>query len=151
MTNQLTSRGAFVRDDNGVPITNGGLIIEKTITYAAATTGAVGATTLFTVTGTVWVNVIGFCTDDLAGDGNISVGTSSSTACLCGVQNAVAIDNHEAWADAILAVGGAVAGHHHPVNQDIIQTIAGDTVTGGTITFYCCWSPLSEDGNIVVA
>lgn len=141
----------FMRDANYVPITNLGLNASKTITFAAGTTGAVGATTLFTVTGTVAVNVFGFCTADLAGSGTIEVGVAGSTACLCNQQSATAIDNHEVWHDAVLAIGGQVTGHEHIINQDVIQTIATNTVSGGTITYYCLWSPISEDGNVEVA
>lgn len=41
----------FTRDANHVPITNLGLTTSKAITYVGGTTGATGATTLFTVTG----------------------------------------------------------------------------------------------------
>ncbi len=138
------------RDENFVPIQGLGLQENKTITYVAGTTGAEGATTLFTVTGTVAVNVFGFCTTNLTGSGTLEVGVTGSTACLCDQQSATDIDNHDVWHDAVLAIGGQVAGHYHVINQDVIQTIATDTVTGGVITYYCNWIPLSE-GSIVVA
>lgn len=141
----------FTRDANHVPITTLGLTGSKTITYVAGTTGAVGATTLFTITGTVAVNVFGFCTTDLTGTGTLEVGVAGSTAALCNQQSATAIDNHEVWHDAVLAIGGSVAGHMHIVDQDIIQTIATNTVTAGTITYYVTWVPISEDGNVIAA
>lgn len=143
---------AFSRDANGVPITTNGILADaKTITYVAGTTGAVGATTLFTVTGTVAVNVFGFCTTDLAGTGTIEIGTATSTACLADQQSATAIDNHEVWYENVLAVGGVVAGQWQIINENIIQTIATNTVSAGVLTFYCWWTPLSSDGNVVVA
>lgn len=142
---------AFSRDANFVPITNLGLQQTKTITYVAGTTGAIGTTTLFTVTGTVAMNVFGFCSVDLTGTGTIEIGVAGSTAALCDQQNATAIDNHEVWHDSVLAVGGQIAGHYHVINQDVIQTIASNTVTAGTITFYCQWVPISSDGNVVAA
>lgn len=147
----MTSASAFTRDANFVPITNLGLQASKAITYSALTTGAVGATTLFTVTGTVACNVFAICSTNLAGSGTIEIGTATNTAALCDQQSATAIDNHEVWHDAILAVGGQVAGHVHVVNEDIIQTIATNTVSGGVLTFYCLWTPLSTDGNVVAA
>jgi len=147
----MSVAGAYKRDKNFVPITTLGFQNNKTITYAAATTGAVGATTLFTVTGTVAVNVYGFCTTDLTGSGTLEVGVSGSTACLCDQQSATAIDNHEVWHDAVLAVGGQVAGHWHIINQDVIQTIASNTVTAGTLTYYCNWVPVSSDGQVTTA
>lgn len=44
-----------------------------------------------------------------------------------------------------------VAGHLHPIDQDVIQTIATNTVTGGTLIYYCNWVPLSSDGNVTAA
>jgi hypothetical protein len=142
---------AFQRDANFVPITTLGLTLSKAITFVAGTTGAVGATTLFTITGTVAVNIFALCSTDLTGSGTIEVGVSGSTACLCNQQSATAIDNHEVWHDAVLAIGGQVAGHWHIINQDIIQTIATNTVTGGVLTYYINWVPLSDDGNVVAA
>lgn len=142
---------SFSRDANRIPITTIGIQVSKSITYSALTTGAVGPTTLFTVTGTVAVNVAGFCTTDLTGSGTIEIGVSGSTAALCDQQLATAIDNHEVWHDAVLAIGGTAAGHWHYINQNIIQTIATDTITGGVLNFYCNWVPLSTDGNVVAA
>ena len=141
----------FKRDANHVPITTLGLQTSKTITYVAGTTGAIGTTTLFTVTGTVALNVFGMCTSDLTGTGTIEIGVAGSTACLANQQTATSIDLNEVWHDAVLAIGGQVTGHEHVVNQNVIQTIAGNTVTGGTITFYCLWIPLSDDGNVVAS
>jgi hypothetical protein len=143
----------FTRDANHVPITNLGLTESKTITYAAGTTGATGATTLFTVTGTVALNVFGLCTADLTSGGSatIEVGTATSTAALCDQVTATTVDNHEVYHDAVLAVGGQVAGHVHVVNESIVQTIGTTTITGGSIVWYCIWTPLSSDGNVVAA
>ena len=145
----MATPSAFQRDENFVPITGLGFQTSKTITFVAGTTGAVGATTLFTVTGKVAVNVYGFCTSDLTGSGTIEVGVASSTACLCNQQNATAIDNHEVWHSSSLAIGANVAGHLHPIDESVIQTIATNTVTGGTITYFCNWYPLTEGAQLV--
>ena len=141
----------FQRDANHVPITNLGLTETKTITYVAGTTGAIATTTLFTVTGTVAINVFGICTTDLTSGGasTIEVGTATSTACLADQVTSTTIDNHEVYHDAVLAVGGQVAGHTHVVDEDVIQTVAAATITAGVIQWYCTWTPLSEDGNVV--
>jgi hypothetical protein len=146
-----TTPDSFSRDANGVPIVTMGLQEQKSITYVAGTTGAVGATTLFTVTGTIAVNIFGFCTTDLTGSGTLEIGTASSTAALCNQQSATAIDNHEVWHDAVLAIGGSIAGHWHAINENIIQTIATNTVTAGVLVFYCNWVPLSEGSSLVAA
>jgi len=141
----------FRRDGNFVPVTNLGFIAEKTITYDAATTGAIGTTTLYTVTGTVGMFVFGVCEDDLAGLGALEIGTAGSTAVLANQRAATDIDVHEVWHNGTLAVGGTVGNALHVVDQDVIQTIATNTVTGGRITFYCCWVPISVDGRVEVA
>lgn len=145
----MSVTGAYKRDENFVPITTMGFQASKTITYAAATTGAVGATTLFTVTGTVSMNVFAICSADLTGTGTIEVGVAGNTAVLCGQQSATAIDNHEVWHNGNLAIGQNVALNQHIVDQNVIQTIGTNTVTGGTLTFYCVWTPISADGKVV--
>ena len=119
-------------------------------TFAALTTGATGAHTLFTVTGTVALNVFGLCTSDLAGTGTLEMGVAGGTTSLADQQSATAIDDHEVWHDAVLAIGGQAASHSHIVDQDVILTVGTNTVTGGTMTFYCVWRPLSDDGNVTV-
>lgn len=144
----------FTRDDNHVPITYLGLQASKTLAFTgAAGLGAVGTVTLFTITGTVAINVIGYCTEDLvsAGGGTVAVGTSSSTAALCDQQNATAVDNHDVWHDSTLSIGGAVAGHIHVIDQNVILTVGTGDVTDGTIVFYALWSPFSSDGAVTAA
>jgi hypothetical protein len=145
----MSVNGAFKRDENFVPITTLGLQETKSITFAAGTTGAIDTTTLFTVTGTVACNVFAICTADLTGSGTIEVGVAGATAVICDQRLATAIDNNEVWHDSVLAVAGQVAGHQHIIKQSVIQTIATDTVTGGSLTYYCLWTPLSDDGNVV--
>jgi len=141
----------FRRDANHVPIQTLGFTNIKTIAFDGTTgKGAQGTTTLFTITGTVAVNFYGFCTEDLAsaGGGTCAVGVAGATASLADQQNATAIDNHEVWSDAVLAIGGTVANHYHPIDQNIILTIGTADVTNGTIDFYVNWVPLSPDANL---
>jgi hypothetical protein len=144
----MTQVGAFGRDDNDSAITTLGLQQEKTITYAALTTGATGTTTLFTVTGTVAVKVFGFCTTNLAGSGTIEVGVAGSTAALCDQVAATDVDNHDVYQGSVLAIAGSLA-DWKIINQNIIQTIATDTISGGVLTFYCEYVPLSEGAHVV--
>lgn len=137
---------AYPRDENFVPITQLGLKATKTITYAAGTTGAVGTTTLFTVTGIVAMYVFGLCEVDLTGSGTLELGVAGSTAVLANQVAATNVDIHEVWHNSTLAVGGTVGNAVHVIDQDVIQTIATNTVTAGRITFYCFWSPVSADG-----
>ena len=151
MTEQLTSRGAFVRDDNSVPITGLGLIAPKAITYSALTTGAVGTTTLFTVTGTVALTIFAIASGtDLTGLGTIEVGIAGNTAALIAQTAATAIDDGEFWYDGTPVTVGVMPAQKI-VNVDVIQTIATNTVTAGTLTYYCLWTPVSTNGNVVAA
>ena len=143
---------SFQRDANRVPITNKGLLETKAITYAAATTGAVGPTTLFTVTGTVIVNIFAVCSTDLTGSGTIEVGISGNTAALIAQTTGTAIDANEVWVDTAPAtVEAPLTDKILTAGTDIIQTIATDTLTAGVLTYYCFWNPVSSDGLVVAA
>lgn len=142
---------AYQRDANFVPITNLGLQQSKTITFAAGSTGAIGTTTLFTVTGTVSINVWAICSVDVTGTGTISVGVAGSTAALCTAQTASSITAHKVWHNGNLAIADNVATNQHIVDQNVIQTIASNTATGGTVKYYCTWTPISSDGAVVAA
>lgn len=143
---------AFTRDANNVPITGLGLIASKEITYAAATTGATGAATLFTVTGEVALRVFALCSADLTSGGaaTIEVGIAGNTAALIAQTTATGIDNGEWWIDNAPATVEALPGQFL-VSGDVIQTIGTTTITGGTLTYFCAWMPISADGNVVVA
>lgn len=148
----MTNASAFTRDANGVPITGLGLIASKSITYAAGTTGATGASTLFTVTGDVAARVFAICSSDLTSGGaaTIEVGISGNTAALIAQTTATGIDAGEWWVDTGAATIEALPGQFL-VSDSIIQTIGTTTITGGSLTYYCAWTPISEDGNVVAA
>lgn len=144
---------SFQRDANSVPITGLGLVATKAITYSALTTGATGATTLFTVTGTVAVRVFAVVSGtDLTGSGTIEVGISGNTAALLAQVNATALDVGEIWTDnAPSTVEALPSLQILTAGTDIIQTIATDTITAGTLTFYCAWFPLSQSASVEAA
>jgi hypothetical protein len=133
-------------------------LVRKSITFdGTAGKGLAGSPVpLYTVTGSVWVLVVGYCTADLTvSDGaTIEVGISGVTAALIAQTTASLIDNGEIWFDNSPAaiepqtsLGGAfVAG-----GADIIGTVATANVTGGTLNFACFWTPLSTDGNVVAS
>ncbi len=143
---------SFNRDANSVPITGMGLISTKAVTYAAATTGAVGTTTLFTVTGTVGVRVFAVASGtDLTGSGTLEVGITANTAAVIAQTAATAIDVGEIWYGTNPPTVGVTPAQLLLAGTDVIQTIATNTVTAGTLTFYCMWFPISNDGNVVAA
>ena len=149
----------FSRDANYVPITTLGLITSKTMVFDGATVndpgdfnGTGNPATLFVVTGTVSVNVVGFCTTDLAGAAaTIELGVASSTAALGDQQTATDVNQHMSFHDAVLAIGGNVDGHSHVVDENVIQTVGTANITSGALVYYCWWVPLSTDGNVVAA
>lgn len=147
-----TVASQFTRDANHVPIVNLGVVETKAITYAALTTGAVGITTLFTVTGTVAVRLFAVCgAVDLTGAGTLEVGISGNTAAIAAQTAATAIDAGEIWYGTNPPTVGILPSILILSNTDVIQTIASATVTAGTLTYYILWSPVSTDGNVVAA
>ncbi len=147
-----TVASAFTRDANHVPITNLGLVATKAITYSALTTGAVGITTLFTITGTVAVRVFAVCSGvDLTGSGTLEVGISGNTAAVIAQTAATVIDVGEIWYGTTPPTVGVMPSQLILAGTDIIQTIGTNTVTAGTLTYYVLWNPISEDGNVVAA
>lgn len=149
----MSVSASFLRDENFVPIQSLGFTATKAITFAGATTGAVGATTLFNVTGTVAVRVFGVVSGaDVTGSGTIEVGISGNTASLIAQTTGTALDVGEIWIDnAPATVELLPALNILTAGTDIIQTIATDTLTAGTVTYYCLWVPISSDGNVASA
>lgn len=143
---------AFVRDANNLPIDNLGLTATKSITFIGATTGATGATTLFSVTGVVAMKIFGVISGaDVTGGGTIEVGVSGNTASLIAQTTGTDLDNGDIWVDAsapatVEALPGAFI-----VKDNVIQTIASSALTAGTVTYYCIWSPISQDGLVEAA
>jgi hypothetical protein len=143
---------SFSRDANGIPIVNRGLTETKSITYLTATTGATGATTLFTVTGTVIVNIFGVCTVDLTGaSATLEVGIAGNTAALIALTVGTTIDAGEIWTATSPPTVVAVGTDKIISGTNIIQTIATAAVDTGAITYYCNWTPISSNGNVVAA
>lgn len=146
MTSQI-----FQRDGNYVPITALGLTANKVITYSALTTGAVGATTLFTVTGVVAVRLFAVVSGaDLTGTGTIEAGIAGNTASLLAQVSATDLDVGEFWTDSVPSTVEALPAMQL-VEANIIQTIATNTVTAGTLTYYCLWLPVTADGDVTAA
>lgn len=149
----MSVSATFSRDENFVPIQGLGFTASKAITFVAGTTGAVGATTLFTVTGTVAVRIFGVVSGaDVTGSGTIEAGISGNTAALLAQTTGTALDVGEVWIDTAPATIEALPNLQIiGAGQDIIQTIGTDTLNAGTLTYYCLWFPISSDGNVVAA
>ena len=115
-----------------------------------------GPITLFTVTGTVIVNVACTCLINVASAaaGSISVGISTATAALMPVTVASLMVADEIWHDATpdanielstVVNESIIAGAY-----DIILTATAQIDTG-RLEFYCFWSALSANGLVVPA
>lgn len=144
----------FRRDENRVPIAELGLIETKSVLFSALTTGAIGASTLFTVTGDVVIRIFAKCTSELVSGGSptIEVGISGNTASLLAQTPGTALDNAEIWIDADPATVEALPAYQILVEgTDIIQTIGTATITSGILMYYCLWTPLSEGASVVAA
>lgn len=158
--------GSFYRDANRVPITNNGLIVKKSVTFAGGTTDAIGDLdgalnpyTLFTVTGLVKARVYGLCTTNLAGaTATVEVGIDGATAALIAQTTATDVDAGKIWINgtpaAYKSLVGATPADEIPIQillngQDIILTVGTANVTGGVIDFYCAWEPISDNGSVV--
>lgn len=127
--------------------------MSSTWTFAAATTGAVGPHTLFTVTGSVVALVWAECSVDVTGSGTAEVGVTGNTAALIAQTTGTAIDAGEVWQNNTPTVGiGAALGTPKPITNglDILLTIGTDTLTAGVVTFFVQWRPTSSTGRLTV-
>lgn len=151
-----TISSSFSRDANRVPITNLGLIAKKSQTFSnVAGGGATGTIALFTVTGMVYVSVIGICNTDLVGAATLEVGVTGSTAvCLAQIADATTLDAGEIYADASATTFKVISATVPPkvvVTTNIFATVGSTNITAGQVDFYCIWNPISSDGNVAAA
>lgn len=150
---------AMDRDENRQVITsNKAFLAKATWTYVNTTTGAVGAHTLFTVTGDVLVTVFGCCTTNIAGAGTVEVGVVGNTAqIIAQIADATTIDANMGISTydvpEIATEFDLSASSVFIINNglDIIKTIGTTALTAGVINWYCLWRPLSDDGSVVAA
>jgi hypothetical protein len=142
---------------NAAPLDLPGRTETQRWTFAAGSTGAIGAHTLASVTGLVAVRVVARVVSDLtsAGAPTAEVGITGSTPTLLAqVADATGMDSGEIWHDATVDAKIellTVLGTKHLTTQNIILTIGTATITGGSMDFTILWSPISEDGNLEIS
>lgn len=132
-------------------------LARKTYSFAVQG-GTAGTYTLFTVSGTVFVQIFGVCQTSLTADGaaTIEVGISGNTAALIAQITATNLDQYQTWQDA------ASENNPGPVDltaRSFVVTAGADigfkvttaNLTAGVVDFYCLWAPLSTDGLVVAA
>src|SRR3990167_2994820 len=147
---------AIDRDANRQVITsNEAFKLESTWTFAAATTGAVGNHTLFTVTGNVLLSIFGIVdtTLDSAGAPTIEVGLTGNTAVLIAQGTAKNYADGDVYVDATdTRVGAGAVPAMQIINDglDVLLKITGATLTAGVIDFYCLYRPLNSNAKVSV-
>jgi len=127
--------------------------LSSAVTFVAGTTGAVDTHDLLTVTGVVALQLFAVCSTNVAGSGDIEVGTALSTAGLIAQTTGTDIDAGDIWHDASpdASVELTSIATQKIVTQDVAYKISSDTLTGGVVTFYVRWAPISADGNVELA
>lgn len=142
-------------------------LVRGAITYAAGSTGAIGTTTLFTVTGDVLVTFLGAkCTTDLTSGGvaTFDLGLVGRTSHFVATAPDVTGWDAGEWLEgagpSYTAAGdgnilskannGPFTDGMCTASANIIQTIASATITGGVVRWYLQYVPLSGDGLVTL-
>jgi len=132
-------------------------VATKTVTFAAATTGAVDAHTIFTVTGFVKAKVLAVCTTNVGiqAGAEISVGIVGALEAFIGATAGDALDAGELWhdtsPDAGIELSSVGIENYLAAGQDIVYDVSVDTLDSGVVTFYCIWEPVSSGATVVAA
>lgn len=131
-------------------------ICKQSITFAAATTGAIAAKELFTVQGEVMMSVIGVVTTDLTGTGSIQLGIAGATDAFLGATVGTALDTGEIFGvnttpPTSFVTTDALPAWIYSNELDAGYEVSVGTITAGVIDFYCRWYPLTEGSTVVPA
>lgn len=130
----------------------GGGKVEKAVTFSNTT----GVVSLFTVTGDVVVRVVAVCATGCASAGGCSgeVGIAGSTAGIIAATDMTLLAAREIWHDASpdaeIEALGTMREFIVSDGNDIVLTLSAQVDSGG-LAFYCFWTKLSSDGNVVAA
>jgi len=132
----------------------GGKTARKTVTFVNTDADV----TLFTVTGSVIARVIGVCTTNCASAAgcNVSVGVASSVAGIIALTDVTLIAAGEIWhditPDSSFELPSVLNASIIANGEDIVLDVeTAKQVDSGVIEFYCIWTKLSSDGNVVAA
>ena len=138
---------------------------ESSITMAAGTTGAVVAHNALVVTGLVRYEIVTEVVatlTDAAGLGRIIVGTADDTDSIHGQGTTIITDS--CLTNTLLPVDGAdltlyasyidspgdvdCVARGTSNGRNVIYTISGEALTGGTLKFHCRWWPREPGANV---
>ena len=139
--------------------TSGGRQIARRSYSFAVDAGAQGSLVMFTVSGTVLVEVFGVCQTSLTtggGAATVELGIAGNTAALIAQTVATTIDQYQTWQDATPEANPGpvdVSARSFVITNgaDIEFKIATADLTAGIIDFYCLWTPLSAGATVVAA
>lgn len=119
--------------------------------------GSQGLHRIYTLTGDVLVSIFGVCRQTLLGaTATIEVGVAGDNDVIIPVTTATNLTNYEIWYDA--SPTATVEAYEMAANTIVVSNgrnielyIGTADLTQGSIDFYCFWSPLASDGNVVAA
>ena len=127
--------------------------LTQTITFSNE---AAGAVSVFTVTGDVLIRIIPVITTDLtsAAGANIKLGVVGETDAMIVDSLATDLDARGIWVDQTpdheIEPVERIRGYIVTNGNDVILTLDAQIDTG-VIAFYCFWTALSTDGQVVNA
>jgi hypothetical protein len=132
----------------------GGAIAIKDVTFV----NTVADVDLFTVTGDVICRVVAICktATESAGACTASVGIAGATQAFIATTDVTTIEALDVWAAAApattyaLMTVNSLVGTIVATGQKITLTRSAQ-IDSGRIVFYCIWTALSADGNVVAA
>lgn len=125
--------------------------IDKTFTFSNTT----GTQTIFTITGDVNVKILPIITTSLesVAGASINLGTTVAGAFLVDTV-ATELNSRKIWVDKTsyneTEEGGRIRNYFITGGNDI-SIVMTDQIDSGAILFYCFWTALSDDGNVVAA
>lgn len=133
---------------------NEAFLLSSEWTFANPGTGAAGNHTLFTVTGDVLITIFGKCTTNMAGAGaDFEVGVTGNTAGLIAqIADVEDLDAGDIYQDASPEVGTVALPSSRIIvgGLDVLLKITNANITGGVVTWYALWRPISSDGSVTV-
>ncbi len=121
-----------------------------------AGSGAVGAVTVFTVTGEIEIaRIVPLCTTSLTeaapGGATISLGVTGRPTLLIAATTVLDVDQGAFWVNATPQFNGIALPatvKEVVITDNIIATIANAAVDSGAIRFTLIWRPISADGSV---
>jgi hypothetical protein len=136
--------------------------VTVTTADASSTAWTVAAHRLFTVTGVVEIDkifaVVSETVVEGAGaDNTVSVGTSDDVDLMIGVTDGDALVANDIWANV---AGTSTVKHALVANAESfivsstdidINVLGTNSITDGTLVFYCTWKPISAGATVVAA